>query len=201
LKSSSASMIIALSVTAVVVGGLLAGFYHLVHPRIEENRIAEERMAIFAVLQGAENYDIIEKEIAGARGKKEAVRIFKGMDKEGKTVGYAFIAEGPGFQGVIKMMVGLNIGSKKLSGMNVLEQVETPGLGNKITEERFTSQFKNLSIEPKIEYIKNKKPEKPNEIQAITGATISSKAVVNGVNNRMKLILDILSPKMKIKEG
>ncbi|MBI5560635.1 MAG: RnfABCDGE type electron transport complex subunit G [Deltaproteobacteria bacterium] len=191
--SKPGSMIVVLTVTSVVVGGLLAGFFHLVQPRIEENRIAEERRAIFAVLPGSERYDTIEKEIPTVKGKNEAVRIFKGLDKEGGTVGYAFIAQGAGFQGTIKMMVGLNAGSKKLFGMNVLDQVETPGLGNKISEERFTGQFKNLSIEPRIEYLKNKNPEKPNEVQAVTGATISSRAVVNGINNRVKTILGILA--------
>ena len=77
-------------------------------------------------------------------------------------------------------------------GLRVLNQKETPGLGTKIAEEKFTGQFKGLSIEPKIAYVKNKKPEKPNEIQAVTGATISSRAVVNAVNARVAAVLDIL---------
>ncbi|MBI5599360.1 MAG: RnfABCDGE type electron transport complex subunit G [Deltaproteobacteria bacterium] len=201
MKNSSAAMVIVLTVTTVVVGGILAGFFHLVYPRIEANRIAEEKRAIFAVLQGAEKYDVIEKEITGAKGKKEVVRIFKGLNAAGETVGYAFIAEGPGFQGTIKMMVGLNIDLKKLTAMKVLEQVETPGLGNKISEARFTDQFSGLLIEPRIEYLKNRKPEKPNEIQAVTGATISSKAVVNGLNGRINIILGILVAEAKPKEG
>ena len=44
-------------------------------------------------------------------------------------------------------------------------------------------------IAPKVEYIKNRKPEKPNQIQAITGATISSDAVVNNINNAVKKVL------------
>ncbi len=189
-------MLLVLTVTAVIIGGVLAGAYQKFYPKIEANRIAEEKRAIFAVLEGAENYEIIEREIDGKKGK-EIVKIFKGLTAAGNLVGYAFIAEGPGFQAKIKMMVGLNFEFKKLLGMKVLEQLETPGLGNKIVKEKFTDQFQGLAFTPKIEYLKNKKPEKDNQIQAITGATISSKAVVNAINKRVKIIMDILSEDLK----
>ena len=127
-------------------------------PKIEANRIAEEKRAIFSVLEGAENYDIIEREIEGKKGK-EVVKIFKGLDADGELSGYAFIAEGPGFQAKIKMMVGLNFEERKLTGMKVLEQLETPGLGNKIEFDKFTRPVRGACLHPKIEYIKNKKPE------------------------------------------
>ncbi|MDH7605970.1 MAG: FMN-binding protein, partial [Melioribacter sp.] len=57
------------------------------------------------------------------------------------------------------------------------------GLGTKITEEPFKNQFKGLQTFPQINWIKGKTPEEPNEIQTITGATISSKSVVAIVNN------------------
>ena len=198
----SIKMIATLTVTAVVVGSALAGFFQLVAPRIEANRLAEEKRAIFAVLKGVSDYEIIDREVDVAVGKgknqgkdqdKETVRIFRGFDDEGRTKGYAFIAKGPGFAAAITMMVGLNVSRKTLSGLKVLDQIETPGLGNLIAMEPFESQFRGLEIEPKIEYIKNKKPEKPNQIQAITGATISSKAVVDAINKRLVVILDLLA--------
>jgi len=73
-----------------------------------------------------------------------------------------------------------------------LSQKETPGLGTKIVEDPsnenpawFTEQFKNVKVEPEIIYVKNSKPSKDNEIQAITGATISSKSVVNILNTNI----------------
>ena len=71
-------------------------------------------------------------------------------------------------------------------GLEVLEQVETPGLGTKVTEEPFTSQFVNLNVNPEITWVKGIKPQNPNEIQAITGATISSKAIVRIINEGVK---------------
>jgi Na+-translocating ferredoxin:NAD+ oxidoreductase RnfG subunit len=70
-------------------------------------------------------------------------------------------------------MIGLSADLNKISSIEVLEQVETPGLGNKITEEPFKKQFKGLQNTPVITWVKNEQPDQPNEIQAITGATIS----------------------------
>ncbi len=187
-KNTPFNMILVLTLTAVFVGGMLAGFFKFVEPKIEENRLREERQAVFSVLPNVADYRVIEKRI----DKKDVVKIFRGVDKDGKLVGYAFLASGPGFQGIITMMVGLNVDMKHLTGLKVLEQVETPGLGDKIREKWFEDQFKELSIEPKIEYIKNRKPEKPNQIQAITGATITTKAVANIINKRVRIVIDII---------
>ncbi|MBI5286392.1 MAG: FMN-binding protein, partial [Deltaproteobacteria bacterium] len=56
----------------------------------------------------------------------------------------------------------------------------------------FKDQFKGLAIEPMVEYVKNRKPDKPNQIQAITGATITTKAVVNGLNEGIKRVAGVL---------
>ncbi|MCK4738427.1 MAG: FMN-binding protein [Deltaproteobacteria bacterium] len=191
LRDTSLGMILTLTITSVVVGGLLAGFYQLVAPRIEANRLAEEKRAIFAVLDGATGYEIFDKEI-GSGEEKEVIRIFKGIGKEGELKGYAFVAEGPGFADKIVMMVGLNADEVTLSGLEVLYQIETPGLGNKIAEEKFESQFIGLHIKPKVWYVKNKKPTKPTDIQAITGATISSVVVVKAINSAITKIMPFI---------
>ncbi len=197
-KDRPLGMVLVLSVTAVTVGALLAGFFQLVAPRIEANRLAEEKRAIFAVLDKARSYEIhdIEVDIDGA---VEQVRIFRGLDRPdgeggegGDEVGFAFLAEGPGFSAMIRMMVGLNIDRETLSGLEVVEQIETPGLGDKIAKEKFEGWFRGLKIKPKIEYIKNRKPEKDNQVQAVAGATISSRAVVNAINKRLVAVLKAL---------
>ncbi|MFZ3072466.1 MAG: RnfABCDGE type electron transport complex subunit G [Thermodesulfobacteriota bacterium] len=199
--NQSIKMVVVLSVFAVLSGSILAGFYHSVHPRILKNQLEEEKKMIFTVLEGAKSYDTVEKTIEGAKKAPETVKIFVGRDEAGNIVGYAFVAKGPGFAGIIEMMVGLKIDKKTMFGLRVLNQKETPGLGTKILEEKFTGQFKGLSIEPKIEYVKNKKPVKPNEIQAITGATISSRAIVNAVNARVAAVLDILKDENALEGG
>lgn len=177
-------MFLVLTVIGVISGGVLAGVFHVADPLIQANREKELKEAIFVVLPEAKDYKVMEKEI-----DKEKLTIYKGVDADGKPVGMAFIADGGGFQGNIRIMVGLNMDYLKLKGIKVLEQNETPGLGNRIKESAFEGQFKGLEIKPKVEYIKYRKPEKPNQITAITGATISSSAVVKNINNAVARVL------------
>jgi len=98
-------------------------------------------------------------------------------------VGYAMPAAGPGFQDTIAILYGYKPGEKLVVGMEVLESRETPGLGDKIYKDaEFVGAFSALSIEPEIVAVKKGTKSKPNEIDAITGATISSKAVVRIIN-------------------
>lgn len=177
-------MFLVLTAIGAVSGGILAGVFHVADPLIQSNREKELKESIFVVLPEAKDFKVLEKKV-----DKEKVTIYKGIDAEGKPVGIAFIADGGGFQGNIRIMVGLNNDYLKLKGIRVLEQSETPGLGNRIKEPQFEDQFKGLEIKPKVEYIKYRKPEKPNQIQAITGATISSDAVVKNINNAVNNVL------------
>ncbi|MBD3649455.1 MAG: FMN-binding protein [Pseudomonadales bacterium] len=80
------------------------------------------------------------------------------------------------------MLYGYKPDEKNVVGMQVLESRETPGLGDKIyKDENFVNEFSSLSIEPEIELIKGHGPE-ANQVDSITGATISSRAIVNIIN-------------------
>ena len=92
-------------------------------------------------------------------------------------------AAGPGFQDTIALLYGYRPGEKIVVGMEVLESRETPGLGDKIYKDAaFVGAFSALSVEPEIVAVKKGTKSQPNEIDAITGATISSKAVVRIIN-------------------
>lgn len=177
-------MFLNLTVIGALSGGLLALIFGVADPLIQANREKELKESIFVVLPEARDYSVMEKTIG-----KEKFTIYRGVNGKGEPVGIAFKAAGNGFQGVIVTMVGLDLDYMKLKGVKVLEQVETPGLGNRINEPDFEGQFKGVEILPRIEYIKNRKPEKPNQIQAITGATISSDAVVKNLNKAIDTVL------------
>ncbi|MCF7873046.1 MAG: RnfABCDGE type electron transport complex subunit G [Candidatus Omnitrophica bacterium] len=104
-------------------------------------------------------------------------------------IGYAVIATGQGYGGEIKMMAVVDTNLKQIKGIEIIESNETPGLGSKIQEKDFKNQFKNLKVIKPIEYTKEK-PTKPNQIQAITGATISSKSVVKILNKEIEELRD-----------
>lgn len=100
---------------------------------------------------------------------------------DGDLIGYAFKATGKGYGGDISILVGVNNDEDlTIRKVSVLSQNETPGLGTRITEDEFISQFSNKPIDA-IKLRSNN-----GEIDAITGATISSNAVVNAVYTEYK---------------
>ncbi len=152
--------------SAAVLSALVLGFiYTASEDRIRENRERRIRESVYRVLPEIDMYEKVESEPV----------VYEGRLK-GETVGFAVKAEGMGFQGQITVMVGFKPSGEEITGLDILESVETPGLGARIYEEEFTGQFKELQI-PK---------EREIEVEAITGATISSEAVKKIVNRAIK---------------
>ena len=170
-------MIATLSVIGVIAGGLLAGVNGWATPLIDANKKIETEKAIYLVNPNGKSYEAVAN--AG-------FDIYKVMDNANKLIGYSLVYEGNGFQGKIRVMIGLSEDMKKLTMYEILEQSETPGLGTKILEDPFKKQFNGLVAEPNIAWVKGKAPSKPNEIQTITGATISSKAIVAIINTALE---------------
>ena len=173
-------MILVLVVVGLVSGGALVCVYNYANPLIEKNKEKELKEAIYKVLPEAVSYNEIEKDI-----------LYEGIGKRGRVIGYAFIAEGNGYQGKIRIIAGIGVELKKLKGIEVLESSETPGMGAEIIEEPFKKQFRGLSVLPKITFTKSK-VTKTNEIQAITGATISTRSVVEILNKEIARIKEVL---------
>ncbi len=148
------------------------------YPIIEKNREKALQQAIITLLPKAVRFETVD----------EKDKIYQGLTDDGKIAGFAFVGEGGGYQGIIKMMIGISADWKRLKGIVILENLETPGLGAKIVTDEFRSQFEGLPVQKPIEYVQNKAPEEPNEIRAITGATISSRAVVNILNKTINRI-------------
>ncbi len=187
-------MFLCLTVIGLLSGVGLALVYQKANPRILYNKEQDLKAAIFVVLPEAKDYIKLEK----GEGE-EKLTIYKGVGDAGESVGVAFKADGVGFAGNIGLMVGLNMDYLTLSGIRVLEQLETPGLGNRILEPEFEGQFVGIDIKPRIEYIKNRKPEKPNQVQAITGATISTDAVIKNINNAVVKVVKAFTREEVIK--
>ncbi len=200
----SIHMILTLSIVGIVSGAALVGVHQYTQPLIKKNKEQALKRAIFQVLPQAKDYDIItcntvtkevlprEKDYQSTT--KEEKVVYKGLDSSHKLIGYAVVGKGAGYQGEIKIMIGIDPDLNNTIGIEILESVETPGLGAKITSPWFKDQFNNLKILPLVELVKNKPPSKPNQIQAITGATISSQTVIDIVNKTLKQLREILSP-------
>jgi len=175
-------MILVLGIVGLVSGLSLVSIYRYATPLIEENQKKELEKAIFNIIPGAETYEAI------GEGADSAFEVY---GKGKKLIGYAFIAEGNGYQGKIKMIAGVKKDLATLYGIEILDSVETPGLGGEIANDSFKGQFKGLKFTPEIICVKGAK-EKANEIEAITGATISSDSVTNILNERLARLSDII---------
>lgn len=154
----------------------------------------------------AENRDISSSDLVellpGAVDKKEVNT--SNVDKEAKAyvdkafevsgndglVGYVFKVVTGGFHGDIEMFVAISK-EDKLSGIKITSQSETAGLGARISEEKFMAGFKNKNIEKGISMTKTA-ASKDNEVDAITGATVSSTAVGKGVNTAIAFYMETI---------
>jgi electron transport complex protein RnfG len=175
-------MLSTLTLIGILSGGLLAFVNGWADPLIKANQKAETEKAIFLVNPEGKSYSKIETKLLEA---------YKVLDESNKLIGYSIAREGNGFQGKIRIMIGVSENLESINSIEILEQTETPGLGTKVTEDPFTSQFKSLETSPVVEWVKAVPPSKPNEIQAVTGATISSKAVVQIINDGISVAREL----------
>jgi len=184
---SSLRLVLTLAIAGLVSGVAIIGIYESTLPTITENKARELREAVFKVLPGVSQMQALvyrggELVVVDAPDKDEPV-VYGGYDEQGDFAGYAMPAAGPGFQDTIAILYGYKPAEKIVVGMEVLESRETPGLGDKIYKDAvWVSGFSALSVEPEIFAVKKGTKSLPNEIDAITGATISSKAVVRIIN-------------------
>ena len=106
----------------------------------------------------------------------------KAVAANGECVGWAFVCKGSGFQDKIQLLLAVDAGFKKLRGFGVLFSNETPYIGDKIKLPYYRNQFIGAPAE-ELKLLKTGDPEKiDSEIVAISGATVSSEAVVHIIN-------------------
>ncbi|MFH1202152.1 MAG: RnfABCDGE type electron transport complex subunit G [Candidatus Omnitrophota bacterium] len=164
-----------------LVSSLILGLtYNLVHKRIELQAREEEGQALLVVLPQAKEF---------AKDQLKDFTYYKGTS-DSQLIGYVLRLEAIGYAGPIQMLVGMDK-TGLIQGVEILSQQETPGLGSRITEIKpgqncpwFLEQFKG----------KDKTKLDLENIQAITGATISSKAVVETVRDNVDKFLLELRP-------
>lgn len=191
---------------------LVSAVKHFNERKIELNQTVKLQRIILKVLkipvkEGASDVDLFElfklrvKEI-----QVEKKSLYVGYKQDGRTIqGYALPVGGPGFWGPIKGMIGVDPEAKKILGIAFYQHNETPGLGGRITEDWFSGQFKGLSLFPiegnqNIFYLTPEGTGKtPNELDAITGATNTSSAVEEFLNQELDFFLKNLWPALEEK--
>lgn len=186
-EPTSTRLVGSLAVAGFLSGLIIIGIYIATFDTIRDNKARELREAVFRVLPAVTQMQKLQYDgnhvVIKEGGKDDENTLYAGYDSEGRFVGYAIASEGPGFQDTIRVLFGYQPANDKVVGMWILESRETPGLGDKIYKDaEFVANFDDLASEPPIVAVKKGTKSKRNEIDAITGATISSKAVVRIIN-------------------
>ncbi len=191
-----------LIVSSFCFGLLLAATNYALAPTIRQNRIDKLNRLAKGLLGEDKHFIEMEErvEIKSGRGKKE-ITIYKAMAGGKQCVGWSFSVGGPGFQGTIYLVVGVDAGFEKLAGYRVLSSSETPGFGDKIKYDYFRDQFKGApAVELKL--VSSGDARKiDSEIVVISGATISSEAVVAIMNDSVLQVKQQMQKKGLIDNG
>ncbi len=190
-------MIATLGIAAMLSGLVLATVFQVTKPLIDANKARELRLGVFRVVPGSAGLRKLVLRDGGLVAVAEdevvtAPAVHAAYDESGTFLGWAISGDGPGFQDTIEVLYGYDPQTRRVTGMHILASRETPGLGDKIyKDEAFVANFGALAIEPSIVVVKDGRDE-GNEVDAITGATISSQAVVRIINEANARWLPVL---------
>jgi electron transport complex protein RnfG len=176
-----------LIVAAFCFGLLIAVTNAALSPKIQQNKVNKLNSRAIELLPKAKDFIPIssEIEINSPQGKKQKVTVYKAVSKQGDCIGWTFNASGPGFADKIELVVAVDSNFRKLAGFDILASNETPGFGDQIKNDYYQNQFDGAPAE-ELTLAKTGDPKKiDEEIVAITGATVSSQAVVKIINNSL----------------
>lgn len=181
LKSTLPNMLLSLVITCVCAGAILAGVNMYTTGPIEASKAAALQNAIREVAPEFDNEDIVKDSWKASVGDGDSLTIYPAM-KDGKMVGAAVESSTKkGFSGEIKVIVGFD-SEGKLLNYSVLQHAETPGLGSKMQEWFRTDKNKQSIIGRSLANGALKVTKDGGDVDAITAATISSKAFLDAIN-------------------
>jgi len=152
-----------LSIICIAAAGLLAGVNALTRPRIMAQAAMEEEAGLKDVFPAAERFEPV-------RSGTEVV-YYKAFDKNNTFAGAVFKAQGKGYSSVIETMAGITLDGS-ITGVKVISQNETPGMGAQVAEQDFLGRFRLKPLSGIA------------AVDAITGATISSNAVIDSLQKK-----------------
>jgi len=206
-QSSSLSMIMVLSGIAMLSGFLVVLVAQLTAPIIAENQRELIERALVQVISGSithREFRLLDGKISPADESTKGQSIYAGYAANGKLLGIATRAGAQGYADMIYLLYGYDPACECIRGFQVLKMAETPGLGDKIIKDaNFQANFnaldarvdmQKMALVNPIITVKHGTKQHPWEIDAITGATISSKAVGKALNQSAQVLLPQLRP-------
>ncbi len=191
VDTSARRLVATLALAGALAGLIIVLVHQWTEPRIQTHRARVLREAVYEVLAGPERYEtafLVDGAFTTrtpAADTSTLERVYVGFDAAGKPTGIAVTGQAPGFQDVIRLIFGYDPASGEVLGMKVLESKETPGLGDKIHHDSaFIGEFDHVAS-PLVGVKSGRETGADGEVTMITGATISSEAVIDIINARL----------------
>jgi electron transport complex protein RnfG len=212
----SGAMIRTLGLLAAICGVLIVSAYQItLEPVAANKKIALER-AVFKVIPGAASVKefVVSSaglEPAGANLPAGGVKVYAAYDQAGALKGIAAEGAGKGYADTVRVMFAYDPAKQAITGIGVVSMRETPGIGDKIiTDAAFLKNFTALDVSlaadmkalaHAVKVVKHGSKQNPWEIDAIAGATVTSKAVGRGINDSAQKLLPLLVPHLDKLQG
>lgn len=202
-------MIATMVLVASICGVLIVGAFEGTQDAIAENKRITLERAVFKVLPGAASVREYAATAAGIQPQAGAmpeggVKFYAAYDQAGALKGIAAEAAGKGYADVVRVLYGYDAGCQCIIGIGVVSMRETPGIGDKIiTDQAFLKNFEALDVRVNAEMtalanavkvVKHGTKTNPWQIDAIAGATVTSKAVGRGINESAQKLMPLLVP-------
>lgn len=211
---SSLRMILTMGGIGLAAGILIVMTFQLTFPVIKRNKAIALEQAIFEVVPGARTkaaFKLSGDELVPLEGEDDAAtKFYACYDDERQLVGVAMEASGQGFQDILRILYGYSPEGGCVVGIKVLESKETPGLGDKIeTDQNFISNFDCLDASLKaggteisnpIALVKQGKKTEQWQVEAITGATISSRAIATILRESTVATVPLIAKNISVLE-
>jgi electron transport complex protein RnfG len=208
------SMLRTLGLVATISGLLVVLSYRTTLPMIEHNKQMAIERALYKVIPGAvlrKNFVITDGGIQPASDAASGLALYAGYDQEGQLKGVALEAAAAGYQDVIRILYGYDPYCQCIRGIEVLKMAETPGIGDKIIKDKeFVKNFDALEaranasgsgLQKAIVPVKHGTKTQPWQIDAISGATISSNAVARMLNDSGQQYVPIIINNLNVLEA
>lgn len=195
----SARLIGTLAAAGAMAGLLIVMVHVWAQPRIQEHQARVLREAIQEVLASPARTTalylvdgVLTDQLPEGADSLALERVFLGFDESDRPLGVAIIGAQPGFQDVIRLIFGYDPTGDQVLGMKILESKETPGLGDKIEKDStFVTAFHGAAT-PLLGVKPGAGRGNEGEVDMITGATISSRAVIAIINDRVEAMTPLL---------
>lgn len=209
---SSRHMLATLGITALVSGMLVVATFEITRPRIEANQRQALEQAVLRVLPAAVTHRSFVVTADQLRplgsGGTDGVIVHAGYDRDGKLVGIAAEATARGYQDVIRLLYAYSPDCECISAIHVLRNNDTPGIGDKIaTDPAFLANFQALAarLNPErstlahtIVTVRHGKKVEAWEIDAISGATVTSRAVGKALNDSAQVLVPVVQRRLTV---